>query len=163
VQETVLPFEQVAVAVQPPPVGQTGQLIVPEVEPVQEPLWPPEQLELVALQVVPEQVTVEPSQQLAVQLDFTGRRPWAAASWACGWASTAGAGAKIAAQAAAAGSGEAEAAWTGREQNARTRSATPKISPLFISNPPRMKISYYMVSVNGMADFKPAASPCTRW
>jgi hypothetical protein len=38
VQETVLPFEHTAVAVQPPPVGQAGQLIVPEVVPVQYPL-----------------------------------------------------------------------------------------------------------------------------
>ena len=62
-QETVLPFEQVAVAVQPPPVGQAGQLSVPVAVPVQYPRWPAEQLESTALVVVPVQVTVEPSQQ----------------------------------------------------------------------------------------------------
>jgi hypothetical protein len=79
VQETVLPFEHTAVAVQPPDVGQAGQLMVPELVPVQYPLWPG-QAEFVALLVVPEQVTVEPSQQLAVEVDLVGRDPRAATS-----------------------------------------------------------------------------------
>ena len=127
-QETVLPFEQVAVAVQ---LGQAGQLIVPVSVPVQYPRWPEAQLESTALEEVPVQVTVEPSQQWAVESDLVGRRwPRAATSWA----STAGAGAKIADQAAAEESGEA--ARTGREQNARIRSAAPRIRHLFISYPP---------------------------
>jgi hypothetical protein len=132
VQETLLPFEQVAVAVQ---LGQAGQLIVPVSVPVQYPRWPEAQLESTALEEVPVQVTVEPSQQWAVESDLVGRRcPRAATSWAWGWASTAGAGAKIADQAAAEESGEA--ARTGREQNARIRSAAPRIRHLFISYPP---------------------------
>jgi hypothetical protein len=118
--------QHVVLAVQP---GHAGQLIVPLVEPVQEPLWLG-QLALTALQVVPEQVTMEPSPQLAVQVDLTGRRPCAAAAWAGGWASTVGAGAKIAASAVAAGSGEAARA--GRAQHASARSRTPRISLFFI-------------------------------
>jgi hypothetical protein len=59
--------EQIAVALQF--VGQAGQkVVVPPA--VQEPRVPAEQLELVALQVVPVQVRVEPSQQLATQVDL---------------------------------------------------------------------------------------------
>jgi hypothetical protein len=89
-------------------------------------------LELTALLEVPVQVTVEPSQQLAVEVDLVGR-PWrAATSWACGWAVASGAGAKIAARAALA-SGSGEAARAGRAQNARIRTVTPKTVLLFIS------------------------------
>jgi len=79
VQLTEPPDEHTAVAVQPVPVWQTGQLIVPEVVPVQYPLWPPAQLELTALLEVPVQVTVEPFQQLAVEVDLVGRSLRAAA------------------------------------------------------------------------------------
>jgi hypothetical protein len=82
VQETVLPFEQVAVAVQPPPVGQVGQRSVPVSVPVQEPRWPAEQLESTALLEVPVQVRVVPSQQWATEVDFPAMRcPRAATSW----------------------------------------------------------------------------------
>jgi hypothetical protein len=78
VHETVPPGVQVVEMVQPP-VGQAGQLIVPEVEPVQEPRWLGHE-ELIALLVVPVQVTVVPFQQLAVEVDLVGspRAPSAA-------------------------------------------------------------------------------------
>ncbi|MFN7962274.1 MAG: hypothetical protein U0002_13480 [Thermoanaerobaculia bacterium] len=51
--------------------GHCGQNNVPLVLPVQLPLAPAAQLESCALQVMPEQITVEPSQQWAVQLEVT--------------------------------------------------------------------------------------------
>jgi len=77
VQETEPLGEHVVEAVQP---GHAGQLIVPVSVPVQDPLWPAEQLELTALLEVPVQVTVEPSQQLAVEVDLVGRPRRAATS-----------------------------------------------------------------------------------
>jgi hypothetical protein len=68
VQETEPLGEHAAVAVQPVSV------------PVQDPLWPAEQLELTALLEVPVQVTVVPFQQLAVEVDLVGRPRRAAAS-----------------------------------------------------------------------------------
>ncbi|HEX4962989.1 MAG TPA: hypothetical protein VF173_19310 [Thermoanaerobaculia bacterium] len=128
-QETEAPVH-VAVALQ-----QAGQVFVPLVEPVHDPLTPAAQLELVALQVVPEQVSDVPFQQVAVQLDLGVMRE--ASFW--GWGTTprsgAGAGAKIAASASSA-AGSAGAARVGRAQKTRASTAIPKASLLFIANPP---------------------------
>jgi hypothetical protein len=75
VQDTEPLGEQVAVTVQ---VGQGGQKEVAPLA-VHEPLVPG-QAELTALQVVPEQLTVEPFQQLAVQVDLGVMRGRLAAS-----------------------------------------------------------------------------------
>jgi len=129
VQETEPLGWQVAVIRQN--VEQTGQFIVPLVEPVQEPRVPG-QAELVALQVVPEQVTVEPSPQVATQVDLGTMR--VAASAAGGVAPESAAGAKMAARASTAGSGVA--ASTGTAQSPRNSSATPRRANRFIFNPP---------------------------
>jgi len=136
VQDTEPLGEQVAVTVQVV-VGQAGQN---EVTPsaVQDPLVPGQE-ELVAVQTLPEQGTVEPFQQLATQDDLGAMRGRLAASW--GWGVTprsddAGAGAKIAARRASP-VGSAEAARAGRAQKARASTVNPRSSLLlFISNPP---------------------------
>ena len=68
-EQLTLPCRQVVL--HDPGAGHCGQRSVPLVLPVQLPRTLAAQLEFCALQVVPEQVTVVPSQQLAVHVEAT--------------------------------------------------------------------------------------------